>query len=192
VVGTLNDRRSEITQTLDAMDKLAGRIARQQKVLAQALDAVPGGIAVLDRQRPKLTSTLQSLSRLSRVAVPLINRSKANTVADLKHLAPVLKELSKQGDELSLALERIISFPFPSTFLSTVKGDFAGMYASIALDIDSLNALLAGGTQPPVPSGRNTDEPAAPELPGLPGLPALPGLPGLTGLLGLLGLGGAQ
>ena len=188
VVGTLNDRRSDITATLDAMDKLAGRLARQKKVLGQALDAVPEGLAVLDRQRPKLTQTLLTLGRLSRVAVPLIARSKANTVADLKHVAPVLTELSKQGDELAMALERIASFPFPSTFLDTVKGDFAGMYASIALDIDSLNALLAGGTQPPIP-GRADDEPARPGL-QLPGLPALPGLPGLPlGLDGTLDLG---
>jgi len=194
VVGTLNDRRSEITATLEAMDKLAGRLARQKKVVAQALDAVPEGIAVLDRQRPRLTSTLLTLGRLSRVAVPLIERSKANTVADLKHVAPVLTELSKQGDELAKALERIVSFPFPSTFLDTVKGDFAGMYASIALDIDSLNALLAGGSQPPVP-GRTVDQPAAPALPDLqlPGLQllGLPTLPGVPSLLDLL-LGGAR
>lgn len=137
-----------------------------------------------------------SRCRLSRVAVPLIERSKANTVADLKHVAPVLTELSKQGDELARALERIASFPFPSSFLSTVKGDFAGMYASIALDIDSLNALLAGGSEPPVP-GRTVDEPSVPglQLPGLPALPGLPGLPlGLDGVLDLgdLLLGGAR
>jgi len=196
VVGTLNDRRSDITATLDAMDKLAGRLAKQKKVLGQALDAVPGGLAVLDRQRPKLTRTLLTLGRLSRVAVPLIERSKANTVADLKHVAPVLTELFKQGDELAKALERIASFPFPSTFLDTVKGDYGGMYASIALDIDSLNALLAGGSQPPVP-GRTADEPSLPglQLPGLPALPGLPGLPlGVDGVLDLgdLLLGGAR
>lgn len=142
LVGGLNDHRGDLTASLEAMDRLTSRLARQRTVLRDALDAVPGGLAVLDRQRPRLTRTLRSLARLSRVARPLIARSRANTVADLRHLEPILTQLSTQGDELALAIERIVSFPFPSTFLSTVKGDYAGMYASITLDLDSLSPLL--------------------------------------------------
>ncbi len=160
LVGRLNDRRSDITATLDAMDRLTGRLADQRTVLADALDAVPDGLAVLDRQRPQLTRTLQALARLSRVAVPLIQRSKANTVADLEHLRPVLTQLATEGDELALALERVATFPFPPTFLSTAKGDYAGMYASISLDLQSLAPLL--GAEPPTgaepPPTRNEDE----------------------------------
>jgi phospholipid/cholesterol/gamma-HCH transport system substrate-binding protein len=156
LIGGLNDRRSDITASLEAMDRLTSRLADQRVVLEQALDSVPAGLAVLDRQRPRLTRTLKALARLSGVAQPLIEKSKANTVADLAHLAPVLTQLSTQGDELARALERIVSFPFPSTFLSTVKGDYAGMYASIALDLDSLSPLL--GTSLPIP-------PSAPKAP---------------------------
>ncbi len=193
-IATFNDHRNEIAASLVALDELAGRLAQQRTVLAQALDSVPGGLAVLDRQREQLVATLTKLSDLSRTAVPLIARTRADTKADLEHLAPVLKQLDKAGDELALTLNRIATFPFPSNALSTIRGDFGGMYATFELDIDFLNRLL--GTAPtaaePAP-GR----PAAPtpgpgnpldDLPGL--LEVLDGDGGLTGLLnGLLGGG---
>ncbi|KRA28023.1 MULTISPECIES: MCE family protein [unclassified Nocardioides] len=191
LVQHLNGRRGDITASLDAIDSLASRLADQRTVLAAALDSVPDGLAVLDRQRPQLTRTLKTLARLSRVAVPLIERSKANTVADLEHLKPVLRQLSTVGDELALSLERFASFPFPNTFLATAKGDYAGMYGSLTLDLDSLAPLLA-------PSGARAAAPPA-EVPGdAPPPSLLDGLLGnllgqtvLPGLSSLLPLGGA-
>jgi len=169
VVGKFNDHRSEISASLVSLDRLSSRLARQRTVLAEALDSIPGGLAVLDRQRGKLVATLQKLSDLSRVAVPLIQSTRANTVADLKHLAPVLTQLSKAGDELALTLTRIATFPFPSNGLATIKGDFAGFYGTIELDIDFLNHLLGTNTGPPatlptVPAPRapTTAKPADP------------------------------
>ncbi|WP_182376224.1 MCE family protein [Nocardioides sp. WS12] len=190
LVGRLNGRRSDITASLDAIDRLAGRLADQRTVLAAALDSVPDGLAVLDRQRPQLTRTLKALDRLSRVAVPLIERSKANTVADLEHLEPVLRQLSTVGDELALSLERFVSFPFPNTFLATAKGDYAGMYASITLDLESLAPLLVPrgtepGSPPPALAG---DASTPPLLDGL--LGNLLGQTLLPGLASLLPLGG--
>lgn len=174
VVASLNDHRSEITASLVALDRLAGRLARQRTVLAEALDSIPGGLAVLDRQRTRLVATLRKLSALSRVAVPLIDATRENTVADLRHLAPVLSQLTKAGDELALTLSRVATFPFPSTALSTIKGDFAGMYATFDIDVDFLNRLLGGPGKYPV------SEPAA-EKPAV--RPAAPAAPSLAGVL---------
>ncbi len=184
LVDNFDDNKDEFVRSLEALDRLAGGIADQRTALQQALDSIPGGLAVLDRQRPKLVATLRHLQKLSRVAVPLIERSKANTVANLRHLNPLLRELGKEGDELALTLERVASFPFPSNTLATVKGDFSGMYAQLVLDIDSLNGVLPqppGSTAPP---RSQTEEPAPLPLLNLPSLPGinLPGLPGL-GLL---------
>jgi phospholipid/cholesterol/gamma-HCH transport system substrate-binding protein len=162
VVAKFNDHRSEITASLTSLDRLAGRLARQKVVLGQALDSIPGGLAVLDRQRAALVTTLQKLSDLSKVAVPLIDATRANTVADLKHLAPVLTQVSKAGDELALTLGRVATFPFPSNALSTIKGDFAGFYGTVELDVDLLNRLLGTvntpGQLPPV-TGKTTTAP---------------------------------
>lgn len=142
LVSAFNGHRDEIAASLVSLDRLAGTLAKQRGVLEDALDSVPGGLAVLERQRTRLVGTLQRLSALSRTAVPLLSATRANTVADLKHLAPVLNQLNKAGDELALTLGRVVTFPFPSTVLSTVKGDFAGMYATFDLDIDLLNRIL--------------------------------------------------
>ena len=96
VVSKFNDHRSEISASLVSLDRLSSRLARQRTVLADALDSIPGGLAVLDRQRAALVATLTKLSDLSKTAVPLIQSTRANTVADLKHLAPILTQLSKK------------------------------------------------------------------------------------------------
>ncbi|HSV41339.1 MAG TPA: MCE family protein [Nocardioidaceae bacterium] len=194
-VDVLDDNRDDITASLVALDKLAGSLARQRGVIADALDSVPSGLQVLDRQRPALVQSLRSLSRLSRVAVPLIRRSKADTVADLRHLAPVLKALTKEGHGLAATLERALSFPFPSNGMAVIKGDYGGMIADIDIDIDMLNALLAGQIPKPAAGGAK-DQTPQPGLPGLqlPGLqlPDLPVLPELLDLLGLNTLGGGS
>lgn len=193
-IATFNDHRDEIAATLVSLDRLASRLARQRTVLADALDSIPGGLAVLDRQRTQLVATLGKLSELSRTAVPLIAKTRANTRADLEHLAPVLSQLSKAGDELALTLNRIATFPFPSNALSTIKGDFGGMYATFEIDVDFLNRLLGtappaaepGSARPSVPA----QEPGDPidDLPGLSDV--LSGQGGLEDLLnGLLGGG---
>lgn len=189
VVATFNDHRSEITASLTSLDRLASRLATQREVLAAALDAIPGGLAVLERNRAKLVTTLTKLSDLSKVAVPLIQSTRANTVADLKHLAPVLSQLSKAGDELALSLGRIVTFPFPSNALSTIRGDFAGFYGTVELDIDALNRLLGGPVVPSAPSAVAGTSKNPPLLPGLAGLEPLTG--GVTDLLTTL-LGGKK
>ncbi|MFL6108500.1 MAG: MCE family protein [Marmoricola sp.] len=170
VVGKFNDHRSEISASLVSLDRLSSRLARQRTVLAEALDSIPGGLAVLDRQRDKLVATLTKLSDLSKVAVPLIASTRENTVADLKHLAPVLNQLSKAGDDLALSLTRIATFPFPSNALGTIKGDFAGLYGTIEIDVDLLNRLLGTNTAPPstlpgAPAKPSVGKPAAPSNP---------------------------
>ncbi|MFL6062623.1 MAG: MCE family protein [Marmoricola sp.] len=193
VVGTFNDHRDEIAASLTSLDRLAGRLARQKVVLGQALDSIPGGLAVLDRQRAKLVRTLQKLSDLSSVAVPLIRSSRASTVADLKHLAPVLSQVSKAGNELALTVERVVTFPFPSNALSTIKGDFAGFYGTAEIDIDALNRLLGTSDQPPI--GSSSVVPSTPRTTKGSDNPLVqlltPTTNGLTGLLNSL-LGGGR
>jgi phospholipid/cholesterol/gamma-HCH transport system substrate-binding protein len=134
---------------------------------------------------------LQKLSDLSNVAVPLINSTRANSVADLRHLAPVLTQVSKAGNELALSLGRIVTFPFPDNALGTIKGDFAGLYGTIEIDVDLLNKFLGTNTQPPIgaPGSTTITKPAAGKNPLVDTLAPVTG--GLTDLLNSL-LGGAK
>ena len=102
-------------------------------------------------------------------------RIKADSVADLKHLAPVLSQLTKQGRNLAMTIERVVSWPFPHNALSVIKGDYGGMYGTISLDVDAFQQVLAqaqaaGGAAGPAPV-------KAPVQTGVP-------QPGLAGLLG--------
>lgn len=168
VVAKFNDHRSDITRSLTSLDALTSRLARQRATIAAALDSIPGGLAVLDAQRARLVATLTKLADLSNTAVPLINSSRANTVADLKHLAPVLSQLSKAGDELALTLGRIATFPFPSNALATIKGDYAGFYGTIEVDVDLLNRLLGLNTAPPLGTTPTVPKSGAASLPANP------------------------
>ena len=187
---SLDANRATLVATLSAMGDLSSTLAEQRDVLADTLDQLPAGLAVLDRQRPRLTKALQRLARLSRTVVPLVEQSKANTVADLRHLRPVLEQLAVAGEEIAPTLERITSFPFNRNTLSTIKSDYQGAYVQANIDLDTVLTLLADledqtPGQPDLP-----DEPGLPdlpELPGVPGLPALPALPDLQHAFDVLG-----
>ena len=185
LVGTLDEHRDDIVAALTAIERLSGELRDQRQAIGDALDAVPQGLAVLDRQRPALVRTLEGLSSLSRVAVPLIRDSKAATVEDLRNLGPILDQLARSKHRLARAVEGIITYPFPSYTKFVAKGDYAGMFATIGLDIDSLNNLLAEKQQEngglPAGAGGLPSLPSLPSLPRLPELPALPKTPDLLG-----------
>jgi phospholipid/cholesterol/gamma-HCH transport system substrate-binding protein len=153
-VSTLNGSRHDIVDALEAVDRLAKELNGQRNVIEEALDSVPQGLAVLERQRPRIVRTLRELGKLSDVAIPLIRDTKEATVADLENLGPILHDLARAKDRLSRALEAIITFPFPSYTKYVTKGDYAGMFATVTLDLNSLNHLL--GLQQ-VTAGSETD-----------------------------------
>ena len=183
LVGTLDEHRDDLVAALTAIERLSGRLRDQRQAIGSALDAVPQGLAVLDRQRPALVRTLQGLGQLSEVAVPLIRDSKEATVEDLRNLGPILEQLARSKQRLARAVEGVITYPFPSYTKFVARGDYAGMFATISMDIDSLNTMLAekqeSGGGLPVKSG-----PGLPKLPALPDLPSLPNLPTLPDLSG--------
>lgn len=181
--GQLNANRDSLTATLTSLDRFSRTLADQRQTIATALDAVPAGLEVLDRQRPQLVAMLRSLSRLSRTAVPLIRRVKADTLAGLKHLAPVLTELTKQGQHLAMTIERVASWPFPHNALSVIKGDYGGMYGTISLDLDAFQEQMEEAPIHPAPPAAGPPVSAGTPEPGLPGLLGIPDLADLPGAL---------
>lgn len=143
LVGTLDDNRAVLLAALDGLDRLSAELADQRDVIGSAIESVPAGLAVLERQRPRLVRMIADLGELSDVAVPLIRRTKADTAADLGHLAVVLEQLGTAKQRLARAVEGLITYPFPSYTKYVTKGDYAGMFGTISLDIDSFNTLLA-------------------------------------------------
>jgi phospholipid/cholesterol/gamma-HCH transport system substrate-binding protein len=169
-IGGLDDRKADVLRAIDGLDKLSARLAAQKQDIIVALEDIPAGLRVLADQRRALTAMLRSLARLGTVGTRVIKASKADTVANLEALTPILARLQQAGEDLPHALEMVLTYPFPRTTLKAVRGDYTNLRAD--LDASTLLALLDG-----LPGGPPAPRPT-PTLPPLPvPTPTLPPLP---------------
>lgn len=200
VVTTLDGQRDNIVRAIDGLNRLSGTLAGQTGNLTNALDNLAPGLKVLEEQRGQLVTMLRALDTLSGVAVDTINKSKADLVADLKLLEPTLRKLVETGDSLPVALEYLVTYPYPAYAVNAVRGDYFNVDAKLSLDFTEIVNNLGNSGQtllapPGRPYGDNTGPVPLPiPVPILPDLlprnatPA-PDQSPLGGLLGTL-LGG--
>jgi virulence factor Mce-like protein len=116
-LGQLDDNKEALLTSLEKVNRLAIATNQQKAAITHALDDLPEALRVVNDQRDDLVGLLQGLDRLGDVATGVIRRSKADTLADLKNLAPVLRELANSGDNLAKVSEIILSFPFSDAFV---------------------------------------------------------------------------
>ena len=192
-VGTLDDQKQHIIAALGSVNRLAATLNRERRTVGTAIDTLGPAARVLADQHDQLMVMLRQLDRLGVVGTRVMNATRDDILADLRHLRPILHRLNEAGQALPEGLSLFISFPFPKEASQVVKGDYAN--TSIAMDIrlgnlfDVPNAPGPGVPQLPLP-----DLPEVPQLPGptVPGLP-LPGLDGSSTTVnrggGLLGVG---
>ncbi|MCD2192562.1 MCE family protein [Actinomycetospora endophytica] len=150
-VGTLDKQRGDIVRALDSVDRLSKTLVDQRAKIANVLDNLQPGLDVLNQQRGLLVQTLQSLQRLGGVATDVINRSQANTVADLQRLQPILGNLIASGDALPGSLQILLTIPFADNSLNVIKGDYANIDVSVQLSLGGiLTNILNSPTVPGV------------------------------------------
>ncbi|MGW4140917.1 MCE family protein [Streptomyces mirabilis] len=179
-IGGLDDQRKDIVHALEAVDRLAGRLGKEKKTIAQAVDTMPPALKVLADQRRDLTRMLTALSKLGTTGTKVVNASHDDTVANLKRLRPILQQLNKAGDDLPYSLELLTTYPFPRNAVDAVKGDYVNLDITADLDLSDLYGNLTDGN-----SGRgkgDSHKPRTPDVPNLPGLPDLPSVPTPTAL----------
>ncbi|MCX5144320.1 MULTISPECIES: MCE family protein [unclassified Streptomyces] len=138
LVTNLDDHRGDITSALDGVNRLAATLATRKQDVGKVLTGLSPGMKVLEKQRGSLLTMLRSLDTLSDVAVTTINKSKADTIADLKAIAPTLRALADSGDDLPDSLQVLLTYPFTDEVLRGVKGDYLNVY---------LDMTAAPGTQ---------------------------------------------
>ncbi len=131
LAANLNAHRYDITSALDGLNRLSATLSARDQQIGNVLDNVGPGLKVLEQQRGQLVTLLNSLRTLSGVAVSTINQSKADLVADLQALAPILRELADAGTALPKALQVLLTYPFTDQVLSDVKGDYLNTYLSV-------------------------------------------------------------
>jgi phospholipid/cholesterol/gamma-HCH transport system substrate-binding protein len=132
VLSNLYMHRKSIMTALDGLDRLSATLAARDRQIGHVLDGLTPGLQVLAQQRAQLVTMLTSLHRLSGVAVSTIRASQANAVADLRALAPTLRELADAGQNLPLALQVLLTYPFTNRVLKAVKGDYMNVYLKLA------------------------------------------------------------
>lgn len=157
-VGALDDSKEEIVRALENLNKLAIRLAAQRGTITAALDNIPPALGVLADQREQLVRMLTSLSNLGRVSDDVIKNSRESTVAVLRNLQPILENLNEAKTNIVSSLELLPNFPFPSSNVNGIHGDYTGLYASLDLNV---NDLIRGFTSPQSGGG-----PLAPVTPG--------------------------
>jgi phospholipid/cholesterol/gamma-HCH transport system substrate-binding protein len=131
LLNNLYAHRDDITRALDGLDKLSATLRHRDRELGYALANLSPGLRVLARQHQQLVTMLNSLRRLSGVAVQTINASQASLVADLRALSPTLQELASAGSSLPLSLQVLLTYPFTDQVLSDIKGDYLNSYLSV-------------------------------------------------------------
>jgi virulence factor Mce-like protein len=114
-IGGLDAQKSEINRALDSANALAGTLAARTATIDTALDTIGPGLDVINQQRDLLVSMLESLARLGDVGTRVINRSAADTVADLQLLRPILTQLAAAGPDLAGSLDLLLTYPFPAS-----------------------------------------------------------------------------
>jgi virulence factor Mce-like protein len=114
-IGGLDAQKSEINRALDSADALAAGLAARTGTIETALDTIGPGLDVINQQRDVLVSMLEGLARLGDVGTRIIDRSSADTVADLQLLQPILTQLAAAGPDLAGSLDLLLTYPFPAS-----------------------------------------------------------------------------
>jgi phospholipid/cholesterol/gamma-HCH transport system substrate-binding protein len=166
-IAGLDERRADVVRALEGLDRLGATLAAQKGQIATAIDNLGPGLKVLADQRRQLTRMLTALADLGRVGTRVVETSRADTVANLRALAPILTRLEQAGSDLPYALEMLVTYPFPQAATGAVHGDYTNLRVTADLDLRSILTNLNGGKDP--------------GLPDLPDLPTLPPVPNPTG-----------
>jgi phospholipid/cholesterol/gamma-HCH transport system substrate-binding protein len=131
VLGNLDAHSQDIKTALDGLNTLSATLAARDRQIGDALSNLTPGLQVLAAQRAQLVTMLNSLHHLTGVAVSTIHASQADLVASLRELAPTLRELADAGQNLPLALQVLLTYPFTNKVLSAVKGDYMNTYLKL-------------------------------------------------------------
>ncbi|MFL6072172.1 MAG: MCE family protein [Mycobacteriales bacterium] len=178
-IGGLDRQKQDIVRALEGLDRLTTTLAKQKDTIATALTQITPGVGVLADQRAQLTTMLSALGHLSDVGTRVVRETKDDVLADLRNLQPVLTQLTAAGDYLPKSLELLLTYPFPKTVNTAIRGDYTNLWITADLTITDLLQNLVGNKQT-LTSPQTTTQPAGStpgQLPGglLPGQSILPG-----------------
>jgi phospholipid/cholesterol/gamma-HCH transport system substrate-binding protein len=139
MIGGLNQQKGDIIAAMESIDRLSSTLVKEKDVIGEAIDSMGPALKVLNRQHKALMTMLRQLDKLGEVGTRVLNASKDNIVASLRHLRPTLTRLADAGDSMAPGLSMLASFPFPREAGNIVRGDYAN--ALFHMDIN-LNTVI--------------------------------------------------
>ena len=139
MIGGLDDQKGDIIRVMESIDKLSATLVKEKDVIGEAIDSMGPALKVLNRQHKALMKMLRQLDRLGVVGTRVLDKSRDDIVASLRHLKPTLTRLADAGDSLAPGLSMLASFPFPREAGNIVRGDYAN--ALFHMDIN-LNTVI--------------------------------------------------
>lgn len=153
-LGQLDRNKAGLLTALEKVNNLAVATNKQTSAITGALDNLPGALTVVNQQRDGLVKLLQALNRLGVVGTRVVSQSKVDTLADIRALTPVLRQLAASGDDLAKSVTTLLTFPFTDSTVGgpTVqgakdyhKGDYFNLNASLDISLEQLGGILGLG-----------------------------------------------
>ncbi|MGW4411059.1 MCE family protein [Nonomuraea sp. NPDC004702] len=143
----LDGSRKQIVRLIDALDGLTGTLAAQRATIRATATEIGPAVALLKGQRAGLTAMLAALDRLGRTATRVVERSQADALADLRHLRELLLNLDRARDSVASGLATAITFPFPGSASSMLRGDYANTDLTVDASPGATLRNLLGGAR---------------------------------------------
>lgn len=137
-VTELNADLPRVDRLTASLDRLTTRLARDLPELTGSLTTLTGLVTSLDRQREQLVGAMESLSRFDAVATPLTRAVRADLVAQLRDMKPVVQTLLAGRDDIDGVMAGLVAFAEGSD--RAAPGDFANFDLTFLLDLKALTA----------------------------------------------------
>jgi phospholipid/cholesterol/gamma-HCH transport system substrate-binding protein len=134
VIASIDAHRGDIVAALDQVNSLARTLRANRVNIDVALRDLPAGLKVLAGQRAQLVRMLNALGRLGRTATSTVRASSRTFVADLRALDPILRRLAQAGSALPKSLQVLLTYPFPDSVLSAIRGDYLNTFVTTNLN----------------------------------------------------------
>lgn len=137
-VTELNADFPQVDRLTASLDRLTTRLAGDLPQVTGSLTTLTGLVTSLDQQRAQLVTAMESLSRFDAVATPLTDAVRADLVAQLQDMGPVVRTLLAGRDDIDGVMNGLVAFAEGSD--KAAPGDFANFDLTFLLDLKALTA----------------------------------------------------
>ena len=131
LIGNLNDHRRDIVSALDGLDALSATLAARNRQIGHVLDHITPAWRCLPSSAPNWS---RCSTRCTGSAASRCTRStpaRPTSPPTCGRSTPILRELADAGQNLPLALQVLLTYPFTDQVLKDIKGDYLNAYLSV-------------------------------------------------------------